>query len=82
MSKKHPPGSRVSGFVDGLNRSLLPIMGPAQLGDPNEPIVVPPPHGGVCPLCGLHMDEHIVDRSRRDTYLICPTPEAVEAAKE
>jgi hypothetical protein len=75
---KHTSGNRISGFVGGLNRSLLPIMGPAQLGDPNEPLVVPPPHGGSCPLCGLPMDEHILERSQRDTYLICPEVEAKE----
>jgi hypothetical protein len=76
MSKLHPPGSRVSGLVDGLNRHLLPIMGPAQLGDPNEPLVHPLAHGGACPLCHLPMDDHILERTPRDTYLICPTPDA------
>ncbi len=69
----------VIGLVDGLNRRLLPLMGPAQLGDANEPLVAPLAHGGPCPLCGLPMDEHVLERSPHDTYLICPT---VEAAKK
>jgi hypothetical protein len=73
-------GHRVIDLVDGLNRRLLPLMGPAQLGDPNEPLVAPLAHGGPCPLCGLPMDEHVLERSPHDTYLICPAPG--EAAKE
>jgi len=76
---KLAPGTRVTGLVDGLNRRLLPVMGPADLGDPNEPLAAPLAHGGPCPLCGLPMDEHLLERSAHDTYLICPE---VEAAKQ
>ena len=79
MSKVHTSHFRVSGLVDGLNRRLLPIMGPAELGDPNEPLVPPLAHGGACPLCGLPMDDHVLERSLRDTYLICPETDAAKA---
>jgi transposase len=73
---KRTPNDRVSGFINGLNRSLRPFMGPAQLGDPNEPLAPPPPRGGLCPLCGTPMDEHVLDRSGPRTFMSCPTPKA------
>jgi hypothetical protein len=73
---KRTPNDRFSGLINGLNRSLRPFMGPAQLGDPNEPLAPPPARGGLCPLCGMPMDEHLVDRSGPRTFLSCPAQKA------
>ena len=60
----------------GLDRGLLPFLGPAQLGagHPEEEYRVP--EDAVCPLCGRPMQAHRVERSRNPgtpTYLSCPT---------
>lgn len=59
---------------DHLNRALYPYLGPADLGSPGEP---PPPSsvGKPCPLCGVSMAEHVVERTAdwsTPTRLHCP----------
>jgi hypothetical protein len=72
-SSERPDWDRgVSGVVHRLNARLKPYLGPADLGDPLEPPAPVPPHGGVCPLCGGPMDEHVIDRSGFRTQLLCP----------
>ena len=59
---------------DRLNRALYPHLGPAQLGSPDEP----PPASSVgrpCPICGVSMLEHVVERAddwTTATRLHCP----------
>jgi hypothetical protein len=66
-------GSRFGYIVSRLNASLRPFIGGAQLGPRGEPPLVPPVDGGRCPLCGLAMDTHVVDRSGVRTMVHCPT---------
>ncbi|HXD62564.1 MAG TPA: hypothetical protein VN619_11645 [Lacisediminihabitans sp.] len=55
-----------------LNRTLFPVVGPAQLGPFNEP-PLPSPLSKPCPLCGTAMSEHTVERrDGRATKLHCP----------
>jgi hypothetical protein len=57
---------------DRLNRSLLPFMGPAQVG-PYEDTPPPSTAKSACPLCGAPMDAHTFDRvAGATTKLHCP----------
>jgi ribosomal protein S27AE len=56
--------------VRRLDKALLPFLGPAQLGDPDEVFetVVKP-----CPLCGGVLADHEFERSAtRPTRMHCP----------
>ena len=76
---------RLFGSASGLDRGLLPIMGPAQIGagHPEEPYEVPA--DARCPICGGPMALHVVDRSTdpsRATRFTCPPRSAgAEEAK-
>jgi hypothetical protein len=55
-----------------LNRAIFPIMGPAQLGPFGEP-PLPSVQAKPCPLCGVAMADHVVERrDGRPTQLHCP----------
>ena len=55
-----------------LNRTLLPYLGPPELGPYDEP-EQPESATKACPLCGGVMSEHNLDRKPgRPTYLTCP----------
>ena len=57
---------------DRLNFALYPYMGPPPLGPYDQP-PLPDPQGKPCPLCGVAMSEHDLDRAPgRPTYLRCP----------
>ena len=63
---------------DRLNRALYPYMGPAQLGSPDEP-PRPSSVGKPCPLCGMSMTEHTIERAgdwNTATRLHCPVAAA------
>lgn len=58
-----------------LDRSLLPFMGPAQIGAGYEEAPEVRRTDAACPLCGAPMDRHEVIRSgdqTRATRLVCP----------
>ena len=74
--RHHDHGSRFGDLVERMNARLRPYIGGAQLGLKNEAPVVAPQHGGVCPLCGAPMDEHVVDRTGVRTMVHCPVPRA------
>lgn len=60
-----------------LDRGLLPVMGPAQVGAGYEEEPYRPDAKAACPLCGRRMDEHRIERSADQTHatrLICPPP--------
>jgi hypothetical protein len=55
-----------------LNRAIFPVMGPAQLGPFGEP-PLPPADVKPCPLCGIAMTAHVIERSTgQATRLHCP----------
>lgn len=66
---------RLFGGARGLDRNLLPFMGPAQVGagHPEEPYRLP--EDPRCPVCGGPMGLHALARSAdpsRPTQLGCP----------
>ncbi|GAA2748610.1 hypothetical protein [Amnibacterium kyonggiense] len=66
---------RLFGGARGLDKNLLPFMGPAQVGagHPEEPYRLP--DDPRCPICGGPMALHALDRSAdpsRPTRMICP----------
>ena len=68
MSAKDP-------WWDRLNRKLFPYLGPPELGPYDEP-PLPPTGPKPCPLCGMRMDEHEIERGegRTPTRIHCPAP--------
>ena len=59
-------------WYERLDRIFYPILGPSQVGDPNEP---PPPPIRTdlrCPLCHNLMSDHEVKRSTVIGRLYCP----------
>ena len=67
------PDDRIR-WWDRLNRALYPYLGPAELGKPGEAPRVSSV-GKPCPLCGVSMLEHTVERSGEwttATRLHCP----------
>lgn len=73
---------RLFGRARGLDRGLLPFMGPAQIGagHPEEPYRLPTDPR--CPICGGPMALHVLDRTTdpsRPTRLVCPPSSAWEA---
>ena len=67
-----------SHWWDRLNHALYPYLGPAQLGSPSEPARVSSV-GKPCPLCGVSMLEHTVERASDWTTpsrLRCPVAAA------
>lgn len=67
---REPGRRRHIGFIDWLNRKLLPVMGPPPMG-PYE-TVVKQIGEAVCPVCGQPMSGHTIDRSTLETILNCP----------
>lgn len=66
---------RLFGGARGLDKNLLPFMGPAQVGagHPEEPYRLP--DDPRCPICGGPMALHGLERNpnpSRPTQLICP----------
>ncbi|MET0590096.1 MAG: hypothetical protein ABWZ77_02875 [Naasia sp.] len=64
------PARGIGGFVDRLNRSLFPWLGPPPLGPYDDPPASTAP--AVCPICRSPMAEHSIDRSGPRTLLTCP----------
>ena len=57
---------------DRLNNLLRPYIGPPPLGPYDQ---APEVHPTGCPICGMPMAEHVVERTdNRPTRLHCPTP--------
>jgi len=69
--------ARVIGFIDRLNRGLLPAFGPPPLGPYEE--ATEAARAWVCPSCGRPLEDHDIDRSGRNTELYCRYP-AVDTA--
>lgn len=59
---------KLRGFIDRLNRRLLPVLGPPPLGPYDEE----PPVAPGCPMCGEPMVAHVIDRSGARTQVRCP----------
>ncbi len=56
-----------------LNRLLVPYIGPPPLGPYNQP-PLPPVSESDCPMCGVVMSAHEVERrDGRPTKLHCPS---------
>lgn len=69
MTKKGP-------WWDRLNRTLFPYIGPPPLGPYNQ-APLPPTAGKPCPMCGMPMSDHEVERrDGRPTQLHCPVSPA------
>lgn len=72
-NEKGAQGGGLAGLFDRINRRLVPYIGPPPLGPYNEtPPAVPAPR--LCPLCGVAMADHDIDRSGERTQLYCPRP--------
>ena len=66
MSKTRVP------WWDRLNFALYPHIGPPPLG-PYDQEPLPDAALKPCPLCGIAMNEHVMDRAEgRPTYMRCP----------
>jgi hypothetical protein len=66
---------RFFGSAQGLDKGLLPFMGPAQIGagHPEDPYQAPADPR--CPICGGPMALHVVERyadPSRPTKIVCP----------
>ena len=56
-----------------LERALLSVMGPPQVGDVSAPVRdLPPRPVDLCPTCGGDREQHEVVRTARLTYSRCP----------
>lgn len=66
-------GERRNRLARLLERSLFAVMGPPQLGDPDEPVRAPAAGPReLCPRCRGPRDDHEVVRSPGLTYTRCP----------
>jgi len=79
MSKKLP-------WWDRLNNALIPKIGPPPLGPYNE-APLPPTGPKPCPVCGMPMSEHRIERGaqgdgRTATRIHCPSAETYVAPAE
>ena len=63
-------GQGYAGFIDRMNRRLLPYIGPPPLGPYNEEAA--PSRPAACPLGAAPMPRHEIDRSGEGTQLYCP----------
>jgi hypothetical protein len=68
------------GFIDWLNRILLPVLGPPPVGPYNA--VVTRVGEAMCPVCGKPMSDHVIDRSSQETMLNCPVDHIVDPVDE
>ena len=59
-------------WYERLDRIFYPILGPSQVGDPNEPAPPPIRTDLRCPLCKNLMADHEVERSAAIGRLYCP----------
>ena len=67
---------RKRNWADRLNALLVPYIGPPPLGPYGEP-PLPPTQQSACPMCGVVMSAHEVERrDGRPTKLHCPSPGA------
>jgi hypothetical protein len=68
LEQTRPPpfGARVYAF-------LFRFLGPADLGDPNEPLPAKIPVAAPCPGCGKPMAEHTYVATPERKRLRCPT---------
>ncbi|WP_244894683.1 hypothetical protein [Agreia pratensis] len=60
------------GFINNLNRIVYTFTGPAQVGIGRKEDPYVPPADPHCPLCGMSMALHTIDRSGERTQLHCP----------
>ncbi len=63
------------GWAKRLDRSLLPFMGPAQIGAGRDEEPVDAGADRACPICGRPMSAHTIERfddPGRATRLHCP----------
>ncbi|MHA6693743.1 hypothetical protein [Homoserinimonas sp. A520] len=67
---------RKPNWADKLNALLVPYIGPPPLGPYGE-APLPPTGLSACPMCGVVMSAHEVERrDGRPTKLHCPVPAA------
>jgi hypothetical protein len=62
-----------SSWWDRLNGALFPYLGPPELGPYDEPPLAPT-GGKPCPICGVQMSLHEIERGegRTATRIHCP----------
>jgi hypothetical protein len=60
------------GFFNNLNRIVYTFAGPAHIGIGKPEAPYQAPADPVCPLCGLPMATHAIDRSGPRTQVNCP----------
>lgn len=59
-------------WADRLNALLVPYIGPPPLGPYNE-APLPPTQAKPCPMCGVSMSEHHIERREgHSTQIHCP----------
>jgi hypothetical protein len=60
-----------------IHRVLLAVMGPPQLGRPDEPPAPPAPEdSALCRGCGFPWSQHEIVRDVFSPYSLCPSDEA------
>ncbi|GAB3606619.1 hypothetical protein GCM10027413_20280 [Conyzicola nivalis] len=60
------------GFFNRLNRIVFTFAGPAQIGIGKPEAPYRAPSDPVCPMCGMPMALHTIDRSGPRTQVDCP----------
>ncbi|MCU1508559.1 MAG: hypothetical protein JWQ12_824 [Glaciihabitans sp.] len=65
--------STTAPWWDRLHKALIPRIGPPPLGPYGE-APLPSTAKAECPICGLAMEDHIIERGdgRAPTRLLCP----------
>jgi hypothetical protein len=61
------------GFFNNLNRIVYTFAGPAQIGIGRAEAPYRAPADPVCPMCGMAMALHVIDRSGPRTQVACPS---------
>jgi len=67
-------------IVEWLDGKLLPLLGPPPLG-PYADADAPAPEHAICPLCGMRMVLHEIEREGAHAFLHCPDPAVTVVAE-
>jgi hypothetical protein len=69
VGEKQKGNGRLTHFVERVNKTLKPAMGPAMIGplDGNRMV-----ESGPCPVCGEEMSQHVIEHTGSDAILHCP----------
>ena len=74
VGEKQTGTGKLTHFVERVNKTLKPAMGPAMIGPLDGNRI---PEVGPCPVCGEAMSEHVIEYTGADAILHCPAGYAV-----